>query len=877
MKNRTWLLTLLLLVEVACALATTRNCAADDAKESEQTAFVPAGGFDWHRTISRRPVFTVDYWPGVPAVRKEGRPDISSDLEHLKAYADPVTVRTLRGGFSGDEASPEDPSRTGAFVIPNLLQLNDAELRDWQQNLRVKLEPYLDLYRKAGVYTVDIHTFFERFTGDNTPDWFRQSVPDWAECDLSGKTIPYSCLSHPMMYETIDKTFQALAFLRQEPVFLGFHLSNEPHFGHVKNLSDYGGNPHTKKAFREFLRATFGSVEKLNPIGGTSFPSFEAIDIGDRNWLIRVMAARFRSTLVLGVYQTRLAKLAKKHFPQAVTMTRLETGYWLRAQDGKREINGVEFTHLKDSQVDVISWSHSTAGHPHRALGALQATGGLLRGVGKPIGFTEPHVQRYSGTQYGVYRPDELQHLIYRGLFYNFRMFNLHSWDRIGAWAIYNEPFGAVYSKHPGTLRMVAQLRSELERSAPYQTFGKPLMPPLRLLVSRNARHYPGMGGWPYGTWLDRLCSILNTPQYSSYEILEEQTCDVAEALQRCCGVVVSDACLSPRTRELLSDFVGRGGRLLVFGAPATVGSNYEPASLPEAYLVSAQPMSLAKLTEEEIPSPVDCQVKGDHPVLAGLSSVKLFRPVALKLKPGAQVVANSSQGDPVGSATERVVYLAGFPTDSTAQRTLLENFGRWCGVEPPELLISQFENATVVQEWDTTNHRRDGSVINTKPYVGPISMSSTHGGVIQELREDHPWLAYHREADGQIVLEGVRVDPKGVKVFRKEVARELPHFENIPRTVGFEFFWAGQSHPIIGRFTMTEEADVDAQLVGGPWNEGQIGWYVVEIGKQRVAEGKGRQVRFHAEPGKHYYLTAVLANHPGQGVCPLCKQHAFE
>ena len=83
--------------------------------------------------------------------------------------------------------------------------------------------------------------------------------------------------------------------------------------------------------------------------------------------------------------------------------------------------------------------------------------------------------------------------------------------------------------------------------------------------------------------------------------------------------------------------------------------------------------------------------------------------------------------------------------------------------------------------------------------------MSGSHEGLIQELREDHPWLAYHRDT------------------------------------------------------------------------EGQISWYVVEIGKQRIAEGNGRDVRFHAEPGKHYYLTAVLPNHPKQESCPLCHHHAFE
>jgi len=788
-----------------------------------------------------------------------------------------VTVRTLRGGFAADPVAEADPGRTGTFVMPDLLTLTADELQAWSHTLRTELESLLSQLRRAGVYSIDLHTFFLLSGHNTTPDWYRNAVPDWAECDLSGEPIDQICLTHPKLYETAEKTFQVLSFLRQEPIFLGFHLENEPHLYIAGDLTNYGGNPHTKNAFRKFLRATFGSVEKFNQIAGASFPSFKAVDIANHNWLVQVMAARFRSTLVTGVYQTRLAELAKKHFPEAVTMTRLHTGDRLRSQDGKKEVTGLEFTHLKGSPIDVISWSQYSTSHKHDSLGKLHVAGGLLRGVGKPIGFTEPHVSRFNKSEWGVYRPAEMQHFIYRGLFYNFRMFNMHSWDRQGNWSIYNEPFGAVHSKRPGMLRMVAQLRTELERAAPFETFGKPVMPPLRLLMTRNARHYPGTGGSYYGTWLANLCEIMNVPQLTSYEILEEQTSDVKEALEECRGVVVSDACLSPRTRKLLSEFVNRGGRLLVLGAPTTVGSNYETAELSGAYPVTAQQASLATLTEQEIPSPVECQTAGEHPVFAGLSSVQLLRPAGLDLKPLAQVVMHSPEGEPVGAATERVVYLAGFPTDAGQQRALLENFGRWCGVESPELMVSQFENATVVQKWDMTNQHPDGSVINRQPYYGAIPMSGSHEGMIQELREDHPWLAYHRDADGQIVLEGVRVDPKGVKVFRKEAARELAHFKNIPDTVGFEYFWAGGSHPIIARFTVSEPTDVEAQIEGGPWNEDQISWHVVEIGKQRIAEDNGRDVRFHAEPDKHYYLTAVLPNHPHQERCPLCRDHAFE
>jgi hypothetical protein len=338
----------------------------------------------------------------------------------------------------------------------------------------------------------------------------------------------------------------------------------------------------------------------------------------------------------------------------------------------------------------------------------------------------------------------------------------------------------------------------------------------------------------------------------------------------------VADACLDPRTRQRLADFAAHGGRLLVFGAPATVGPRYEPADLPDAYPVAPQRESLAKLSEEPVPEAVDCPVVTDHPLFAGLASLRLLRPTPVEVRPGAQVAVQSPQGEAVGAASDRVVYLSGFPTESSQQRTLLTNFQRWCGVEPPAVIISQFERATVVQNWDTANHRLDGSVIDPQPFVGSIPMHGDHQGLIQELRKDHPWLAYRR-AEGGIVLEGVRVDPQDVKVFRQEAARELPHFENIPDAIGFTFFWAGGAHPIIGRFTAVREIDVDARLVGGPWNEEQIGWYVVEIGKERVAEGPGRQVRFHVLPGKDYYLTAVTTDHPQREICPLCRDHAFE
>ena len=63
--------------------------------------------FDWHETIARRPVFSVDYWPGTPALDREGRKD--------------------------------------------LLKGSEAEIERWQRETVKKLEPLIDQYRSQGL------------------------------------------------------------------------------------------------------------------------------------------------------------------------------------------------------------------------------------------------------------------------------------------------------------------------------------------------------------------------------------------------------------------------------------------------------------------------------------------------------------------------------------------------------------------------------------------------------------------------------------------------------------------------------------------------------------------------------------------------------
>lgn len=834
--------------------------------------------FDWRETIARRPVFTVDYW-GLPAMAKEDLAEVTTDLEHMKAYADPVTVRSISHMFAMNRPTTKNP---GWFAWPDLVHSTDEEIARWQDDLRTRMRPLLEQCREAGVQCLDLHALFLCSGGDSSPEWYH-AVPDWEECDLSGRPLgsidpswSMACLAHPVLYEVIDRGFKAMEFLNDEPVFLGFHVENEPHLGNWRDLANFGGNPHTRRAFTEYLSTACGSVREFNETAGTEFDSLDSVDAGHPNWLVRTLACRFRSSLVTGVYQSRAAALAKRHFPRAVVMTRLETGEWLGEEKDGKEFAGVELTLLKDSEVDVISWSHLWDAQDPDGFGQLNVTGGLLRGLGKMIGFTEPHVQRYGDGQWSVFRPDELQHFIYRGLFYNFRMFNLHSWDRQGADAIYNEPFGAVYSKHRGTLRMVAQLRSELERIAPFETFGAPVRPPLALVVSRNARHYPGMGGWFYGNWLARLCKVLEDPRYSAYEVAEEQSSDVRRVLESSRGAMVIDACLSPSTRTLLDRFVRAGGKLLVLGAPSTVGSNYEPADLPDSYPVSPERWDLALIAGASPEAPEDCEVVFGHPVFSDIRVLRLAHPRPLSVRPSGSTLALSSDGIPVAAASEGVVYLGGFPVEIDVQRRLMAGFQRWCGVSETLVVVSAFENATVVQNWDTGNHRRDGTVIDGGPWTGSVRLHGPHIGLIEELREDHPWLAYHQDG-GDIVLEAVGLDPKDVRVFRKRSARELPHLEGLPDALGFEYWWSGESHPVIGRFAASLPVYVEARIAGGPWDEDAIGWFVVEVGGATRAEGRGRSVRFSALPGKDYYLTAVLRDHPHREKCALCQDHAFE
>ena len=850
------------------------------------TSYENSPTFNWQETADARPVFAVDYWPGVPAREIEGRQNIASDLEHIKAYADPVLVRSFAFSLGhGSEPLLECPQRA-SYDVPDLIHEGSEHIARWQERVATEIRPLVEQYRRAGMQCVDLSTLALISGHCSAPGWYR-TVPDWEECDLRGTPLsstgrqpPMACLVHPTLYEIIDRFWAAVSFLKDTGVLLGACVENEPHLHH-HDLSDFGGNPYTRKAFQVYLRESFGAVERFNRTSGRAYSSFDEVDIGHENWLVRAMAARFRATLVCGRYQNEAARLAKKHIPELITITRLETSYYLREDVDGREAIGVDLTYLDPGAIDVMAWSHSTRpGADGDLLGGMHVTGCLVRGPGLKIGITEPHVQRY-GAHWSPYRPDELLHLIYRGLYFNFRFFNLHTWERTGGGkgAVLNEPVGASYKQRAGVLAMVRTLRGELGWIRPFSTFGKHLLPEFRILVSRSARSFPGMGGSLYGNWLADLCHIVEHPEYSCYEIVEECTSILTDSLLHAKGIVCMDACLADATRSLLNTFVQSGGKLLVIGAPAYVGPMYEPAEVPAVYPITGiEAVDFEKLADRKAPAGVVCATSANHPIWPSVAPMVMADPQPLSLRDGAQCIARDGKGRCVAAANENVVYLSAPLVDRTQQSQLLGNFQRWNDVVPPEIIISRYEEASVAQNYDSRNVEVDGSVIDRTPWHGEIPLSGTARGRIRELREDVPWLAYHVAGD-DTHLESVCLRPLDVRVFRWEAGTSEPiHLEGLPPSVGVSRFWQGDVHPIIARFSVQSRSRVSARVVVPDAGSDEFGWYVCPVGNpSRVAEAAGSDVSFEVEAECEYYLVVVRLHHEQFFQCPLCTKGLFE
>ena len=831
-------------------------------------------------------MFSVDYWPGLPGVEQEGRPDVRWDLEHFKSYADPIGVRAVAGALADPEINRADRCW---FTTPDLLSATETELRDWQREWADDTDDLLTAYVEAGIQCIAMTALFCCSGQDSAPDWYK-ALADWEECTALGTPLSeaglpsLSCLLHPEMYQVVDRFWACHEFIAKRGVLLGVCLENEPSLGlgERPRYDDFGGNPHSRAAFSAYAAEQFPDVAAFNQVAGTAYESFEHVRIGDDNWLVRALAARFKHTIIMGHHVPQLAALAKKHFPDVVTITRMSSGLYVDERDHRTgssryagEKLGVEPTMLKDSDVDIIGFSHwsydGDDGH-QEGFGGFQVTCNLCRGTEKMLGITEPMVGRHGVTNLSL-RTEEMMHFVYRGLHYNFRLFNIHSWARSGD-RIYDEPFGMVLSQKPGFLPAVRALRDGLDWIAPFQTFGKPVLPPIRILVSRNSRGFPGCGLHLYFGLLRDLCSVFEAPEFSEFEIVEEQSRDLDEALAGARGVVVMDACLEDSTTRRLEEFIRNGGKLLVFTTPARVGPSYEPADWPDWYpAVPRAPLAPSNLKTVQR----TLAASAGHALWPAPSPLELWGSFPLLPRDVTTPIAFDSKGEWVGSADTNVACLAGPPADWRQLRALLLNFAGWCDVETRRVVVSQFEQSTVVQNYDSRNLDSAGRVIDPAAWSGHVPLNGTHRGQIRELRGDFPWLAYSA-GPGAIEVEAVGMPPLDIKVFRKEQdTSELPHFEGFPAEVGFSRFWRGDIHLVIGEFQVRDHVQVRARFVPVRHAPRDVGWFVCEVEGERVAEGVGCDVAFEAGPGRRYYLTALTRNHPAYEQCPLCRHSRFE
>ena len=117
-------------------------------------------------------MFSVDYWPGLPGVEQEGRPDVRWDLEHFKSYADPIGVRAVAGALADPEINRADRCW---FTTPDLLSATETELRDWQREWADDADDLLTAYVEAGIQCIAMTVLFCCSGQDSAPDWYKAS------------------------------------------------------------------------------------------------------------------------------------------------------------------------------------------------------------------------------------------------------------------------------------------------------------------------------------------------------------------------------------------------------------------------------------------------------------------------------------------------------------------------------------------------------------------------------------------------------------------------------------------------------------------------------------------------------------------------------
>jgi hypothetical protein len=208
-------------------------------------------------------------------------------------------------------------------------------------------------------------------------------------------------------------------------------------------------------------------------------------------------------------------------------------------------------------------------------------------------------------------------------------------------------------------------------------------------------------------------------------------------------------------------------------------------------------------------------------------------------------------------------------------QRRLYLNFAQWCGLQPPQVVISRFEHATVVQHFDPRIEDNDGN-FHGPDWYGSVAISDSRRAGLWEARLDMPWLAYHH-GDDHTVVEGIHLHPLDVAVFRREASGELPHFEHLSQGVGIDMCWYDSFH-VVTCLHVASDMQVTATFAPAHWQDKPFRWFVFEQSDHHlVAEGAGRDIHFEAESRAKYILGARYHEGHLDDDCVLCKSGRFQ
>ena len=830
-----------------------------------------------------RPVFAAFYFGGFEgttprhldgkniSTEVDGVKDWSQDLQRIKYYLDPVINHALFGFRT----------HWPRFEWPNLMDNDPEEIEQWKHQARKQLTEVFKTYRDNGLQLVASTPFFVSMGTNYAPSWYTE-VPDWSELTLDGKLpqarvfaegregIGIASLAHPELYRVAERCAELLRELGldEEEIFVGFQPANEPGIG----LREFGGNPYTRDQFREFLKREDGDLAGFNKLLDTSYESFDEVDIAQPSPVMKAWTDRFRAWLVSGYYQKRLGDIFRRHFPGWQLYTRFQT--W--NSQGHRG----DMSYLLEATTDYSGVSYyprayidSQGREIKNRMGFLTVLGSRLAAFERPVALTEFGIRKGIEPSTVVtesIRPYEVFNIVYRSLAYNVRFISLFWYTHPVIGPNWANLYGMHLSRFPETLKAFRQVRDELERIRPYDTFGKVYQNELGVLISRNAIHYPGVGELYYEKVQQELAKVWEQPKLSQYDLVDEHSPSLEEHLARYRGIVVLDACLRPETRQVLGRLARQGVKILAVGAPQYVDDRYRQATPPDVYPIVA--VRGGSFTENLKRSSVKVRSR-PHTLLAGRKEWTLEQVVPVEPRGDSSVLLQQAGSRlDLGYVNGRVAYISGIPAGVEEWRDLLMGFARWTGATVEPIVVSQFENAIVVQNFRPELEDLREQSLGEKNWIGQVLMKDrSWKGQLREMRRDLPWLAYTRGEEG-IQVEGLRLATMEVQVIQKRQGEELPHFEGTPAEVGFLEFTLGWDH-VVGKFEVSQAGEKVLRYAAGKWASTPVAWQVNEVNSpHRIAEGSTAEIRFRAQPGKQYYLILRrLEEHNPE--CPVCSQ----